>query len=156
KVHTVIPILILFSRKSDLRTWISLAVTTVLLCLATSSISEFPGRIRDEFRNVTELSAAGKVNDYSFDNPYDHMIIGFDRTLYCLGLRDRSVIGLAQGAILVGIGLWLLWLALRPQGFPRRALCSIVALYAMIFLYHRTYDMTILALPLVYAATGMQ
>ena len=26
----------------------------------------------------------------------------------------------------------------------------------MIFFYHRTYDMTILALPLVYAATGMR
>jgi hypothetical protein len=156
KVHTLIPILILFLRKSDLRTWISLAVTTTLLCLSTSSISEFPGRMLDEFRNVTELSAAGKVNDYSFDNPYDHMIIGFDRTLYCLGLRDRSVIRWAQVMILVAIAAWLACLALRPRRFPRKALCAMVALYAMIFFYHRTYDMTILALPLVYAATGMK
>ena len=104
KPHTAIPILVLYLRKSDLRTWISLAVVTILLTLSTSSISEFPGRIADEMRNVAELSAAGKVNDYSFDNLYDHMIIGFDRTLYCLGLRDRSAIRLAQVIILAAIG----------------------------------------------------
>jgi Glycosyltransferase family 87 len=156
KPHTMIPILTLFLRKSDLRTWIALALVAILLCLSGGSISEFPGRIRAEMSNIAKLSAIGEANDYSFDAPFDHTIVGLDRTLYCMGLRDRSAIRWGQIIILAAIGAWLIGLALRPQRFPREAICSMVALYSMIFFYHRTHDMAILALPLVYAAIRMR
>ncbi len=156
KPQTLLPFLILFLRKSDLRTWIALAVASLLLCAAGSPISELPDRFRGEFAMVARLSDVGKVNDYSFPGLVNQSIVGFNRLVYCLGLRDRVMISWVQTALVAVFGIWLVSLALQPKRFPRDTLYSLIALYSMLFFYHRHYDLPILALPLVYTASRLR
>ena len=53
--------------------------------------------------------------------------------------------------MLLGLGAWVAYLVIRG-GLSRPAACALVALYSILFLYHRDYDTVILALPLVYGA----
>ncbi len=76
-------------------------------------------------------------------------MLGFDHALYRLGLRNRSAIGILQLVAVLVLGLWVMRQALAGR-LPRPAACSLVALYSVLFFYHRIYDTIILALPLVY------
>jgi len=156
KPQTLLPFLLLFLRRSDLRTWMALAVVSLLLCLSGSPISELPARFRGEMDNITRLTEFGELNDYSFEAPQDQNIIGFNRLVYCLGMRNRVAIRWIQHSLVAAFGAWLLSLALWPRAFPRDALCSITSLYSLVFFYHRTYDLAILALPLVYATSRLR
>src|SRR5262249_45351254 len=74
---------------------------------------------------------------------------GFDHLFYRLGLRDRRLIGYLQYLSIATLGLWVgsqVLVSRRSRGVA----CSLVALFSMVFLYHRDYDSVILALPLVY------
>ena len=53
--------------------------------------------------------------------------------------------------VTVVLGAWLAMQIVRGR-YDRAAVCSLVAFYAAIFLYHRQYEMVVLALPLVYVA----
>jgi hypothetical protein len=156
KPQTMLPFLLLFLRKSDLRTWVALAVVSLLLCIGGSPISELPARFRGEIAQINKLTEFGMVNDYSFEAPEDHNMIGFNRLVYCLGMRNRLAIRWIHVCCNAALGAWLLVLALRPRGFPRDAFCSILALYSLMFFYHRHYDLAMLALPLVYAASRLR
>ncbi|MGO9913939.1 MAG: glycosyltransferase 87 family protein [Isosphaeraceae bacterium] len=155
KPQTLLPFLLLFLRRSDVRTWVALAVVSLVLCLSGSPISELPARFRGEMDNIARLTAFGELNDYSFESPQDQNMIGFNRLVYCLGMRNRVAIRWIQISLVAAFGAWLLTMARGPRGFPRDAFCSIVSLYSLVFFYHRTYDMAILALPLVYAASRL-
>src|SRR6266566_2587174 len=102
---------------------------------------------------IEVLSEPGKVNDYSFQGARNESIIGFDHLFYRLGLRDRRLIRTLQYLAVAASGLWVAWQVVVAR-LPRGAACSLVALYSMVFLYHRDYDTLILALPLVYCAAG--
>jgi hypothetical protein len=75
-------------------------------------------------------------------------MIGFDHALYRLGLRDRFWIRAGQLFAIFGLGVWVARSVIYR--LPAGAGCSLVALYAMLFLYHRNYDAVVLSLPLVY------
>jgi hypothetical protein len=154
KVGTMLPFLLLFRRKADRWTWAAGAVGVLGLCLMTGSPAELPGRLLTLRERVGQLEAPGVVNDYSFAGPRGDNILGFDRALYCLGLRDRTALRAGQYVALALLGAWVAY-RVRPGGdLPRAAACALVALYATIFLYHRGYDAVLLVLPLVYS-TGM-
>jgi hypothetical protein len=152
KVGTMLPFLLLFHRKADIPSWIALGAATLVLCLATSPPDALPGRIVDTARRIEVLSAPGKVNDYSFQGTQNESMLGFDHLLYRLGLRERRVIKVLQYLAIGALGLWTAYQVVLTR-LPRDAACSLVALFSMLFLYHRDYDTLILAIPLVYCVS---
>lgn len=150
KPQTILPFLLLFLRKSDFRTWVSFTFIVLVLCLASSPLDVLPLRMQQELMNISRLAAPGAANDYSFEAPFNHTIIGIDYALYCLGLRDRAVIRITQIVILGLLGGGLA-VEIYRKGLPRGGACALVAIYSCIFLYHRFHDASILTLPLVYA-----
>jgi hypothetical protein len=152
KVGTMLPFLLLFARKSDWRAWAAMAATTLALCLASGDPRELPARLAALPERIGQLEAPGEVNDYSFQGTQPDGMLGFDHAFYCLGLRDRTVIKFAQYAAVLMVGAGVAWQVLGRDRLPRAAACSLVALYSTVFLYHRSYDTVILALPLVYCA----
>ena len=150
KPQTMLPFLLLFLRKSDFRTWVSFTFFVVVLCLAATPLDALPLRMQQELVNISTLAAPGAPNDYSFEAPFNHNIIGIDHALYCLGLRDRGVIRITQLVILGLLGGGLA-VEICRKGLPRGGACGLVTIYSCIFLYHRFHDVSILTLPLVYA-----
>jgi hypothetical protein len=149
KVVTMLPFLLLFHRRSDVPAWISLGGVCLVLCLATGRLDALPGRLTNMAHRIEALSAPGKVNDYSFEGTQNESLIGFDHLFFCLGLRDRALIRWLQYLGVASVGLWVAWQVLFA-GRSHSAACSLIALYAMVFLYHRDYDTPILTLPLVF------
>jgi len=150
KTTTMLPFLLLFSRRSDRRTWLALAAVTAGLCLLTIPLPEMPSRITSLLGHVSELSAPGRVNDYSFEGTQHVSLLGFDHALYCLGVRDRGLVQVGQLLATVLLGGWVAGHVLGRHHLPRAAAYSLVALFATVFLYHRLYDTVVLALPLAY------
>ena len=85
-----LPFLLLFTRKSDLRAWLALAVASLALCLVTDSPAALPGRAATLSRRIKQLEAPGVVNDYSFEGPRSENMLGFDHAFFGYGaLLDR-------------------------------------------------------------------
>jgi hypothetical protein len=152
KVPTMLPFLLLFLRKADRWAWAALGAGVLALCLLSGPPSRLPGRLATLVERIQQLEAPGAVNDYSFEGPRHENMLGFGRALYCVGLRDRRVIRVAEYLVLAVLGAWVSRQILSREGLPRAAACSLVALYSVVFLYHRNYDAVILALPLAYCA----
>lgn len=153
KIGTMLPVLLLFLRRRDGLTWIVMVTIVLLLCLPVGSLTGFKNSSAQILARIDSYGAAGMVNDYSYKGPSHEMILGLDHGFYCLGMRDRTSI--RNGALLgLGVlGVWILRDLLGPRPLPRGAACSLVILYSVIFLYHRYYDLVILALPLVYSVS---
>ena len=66
KIATMLPFLLLFLRKSDLRTWVGLAVGCLALLAMTGHVWDLPGNYSVMAGRVARLGCAGQVNDYSF------------------------------------------------------------------------------------------
>ena len=150
KIGTMLPFLLLFLRKADRWTWPVLAGLVIASCAVTGRLTELPGRLATMVNRIEELSAPGKVNDYTYAGPRNASIISFEALFYRLGMRDRAMIRNAQYAAVLTIGVWVIYLVLW-QSLPRPSASALVALYSALFLYHRDYDMVILVLPLVYS-----
>lgn len=150
KISLMLPFLVLFHRREDRKTWLTLGVSTLGLCLACTSGMDLPGRLRGCLHNIGELGGPGRINDYSYLNQNNIENFGFDHALYRLGVRDRQTVQGVQLAVLALVGCWIGWNVVRNHWSPAAA-CAVVAFYAAVFLYHRVYDMSILFLPLVYA-----
>jgi hypothetical protein len=155
KVSTMLPFLVLFLRKRDLPSWITLALTCATLCLLGGSPSMLPSRVSWTLRQIEALGAPGQVNDYSFMGTQNATMIGFDHALFRLGLRDRATIQMLQLIAVLLLGLSVASLAVGGR-LPRAGVCSIVALYSVLFFYHRIYDTVLLILPLVYSVSRSQ
>jgi hypothetical protein len=152
KVATMLPFLLLFLRKADRWAWAAFGVAVLGLCLLSGPPSQLPARAAALLERIQELQAPRAVNDYSFEGPHHINIVGFDHALYRLGLRDRRVIRVTQYLLLLVLGAWVARQVASRARPPRAAACSLVALYSVVFLYHRNYDAVILALPLAYSA----
>jgi hypothetical protein len=152
KVATMLPFLLLFLRKADRWAWAAFGSAVLGLCLLSGPPSELPARAATLLERIHELQAPGAVNDYSFEGPHHMNLVGFDHALYRLGLRDRRAIRVTQCLLLLALGAWVARQVAFPGALPRAAACSLVALYSVVFLYHRNYDTVILALPLAYSA----
>ncbi len=151
KVGTMLPFLLLFLRKADRWTWVTLTVLILGFCSLTGRTNELPGRIATIVDRIGEFSSPGQVNDYSFEGPRNESIIGLEPLFYRLGLRGRASIRNAQYIALLMLGAWVACSVVRGDT-SRPAACALIALYSILFLYHRDYDSVILAMPLVYGA----
>ncbi len=151
KPLTVLPFLLLFHRRADFKSWVVMGAVILALCLLTDSPARLIERVGVLRVEAEKLSGPGQVNDYSLDGPRTETIVSLDHALYRVGLRDRSLIRACQYAILLALGGCVVYQLLGPRPLPRAAVCSLVALSAAVFLYHRTYDLVYLILPLVYS-----
>ncbi len=149
KVSTMVPFLLLFHRRTDLRTWAAFGLFCSALCLLAVRPAALPQRLSWMLERIESLSSPGRVNDYSLEGPQSAGMLGFDHAFYRLGLRNRAVIRVLQFIAVLGLGLWVMRQVVA-QRLPRAAVCSLVTLYSVVFFYHRIYDTVILALPLVY------
>ena len=148
KVSTMLPFLLLFSKRSDLRAWVALIVFGLALGVASGGLGVLPVQLQEVASQIEAMGRPGMTNDYSFAGTEHVNMIGFDHLIYRLGLRDRVLIRGLQGLLIVVTGCWVGWLVLsrRVAGSAR---VSLVALFSMVFLYHRNYDLVILVIPLV-------
>lgn len=153
KVSIMLPFLLLFLRKTDLRAWLALIACCLVLCLLGSPVDEVLYRCRECLENIGRASQVGHINDYTYANASNAEIIGPAHALYRLGLRDPVWIRWGQFAGVGLVGVWLGWKIVRDETLARPAAAALVCCFAGIFLYHRFYDLVVLALPLVYAMT---
>ncbi len=151
KFVTMIPFLVLFLRRADRLSWVVLLALVLGSCALTGRIADLPGRLATLARRAGELSAPGKVNDYSYEGTRNESIISFDHLFYRLGMRDREWIRYAQMLAMLALGAWVAYVVLGNR-LPRPAVACLVSLSSLLFIYHRDYDTLILALPLVHCA----
>jgi len=149
KISTMLPFLLLFHRRTDLRTWAALGVFCSALCLLAGPPAALPQRLAWTLERIEGLSSPGQVNDYSFQGTQNTSMLGFEHAFYRLGLRNRALIRVLQFITILLTGLWIMSQVWAGR-LPRAAVCSLVALYSVVFFYHRIYDTVILTLPLVY------
>ncbi len=150
KPATLLPFLVLFLRKRDRAAWISMTAVLLGLSLVAAPPARWPGLLQSNLRQIKASSEPGKVNDYGFEQGISSDIIAFDHLFYRLGMRDRELIAHAHLAAVAG--LLAVCVAVARRGSPA-ATASIVAVGAMLVLYHRTYDSVLLALPLACGAS---
>jgi Glycosyltransferase family 87 len=150
KPSIMVPFLLLFHRKADIPAWITLILATGLVSLTTSAPLEFKDRCITMLDLAVKHEAAGQINDYSSLSKASESIIGPAHALWRLGIENRQAIRVLQGGLVLGTGSLLAWLTIGSR-LPREAAISFVALYSMMFLYHRWYDMVILVVPLTFA-----
>ncbi|MGZ3433159.1 MAG: glycosyltransferase family 87 protein [Isosphaeraceae bacterium] len=148
---TTIPFLVLFLRRPDRLSWVVLLALALGSCALTGRIADLPGRLATLAQRAGELSAPGKVNDYSYEGTRNESIISFDHLFYRLEMRDRDWIRYAQVFALLTVGAWAAYLVIMNDR-PRPATACLVSFFSLLFLYHRDYDSVILALPLVHCA----
>jgi hypothetical protein len=151
KVATLIPFLSLFHRKRDILAWASMALVCLALSLLFIPPMEMPDRCQKCLNNIGALAQPNRINDYSFSNYFANHILSFEHLFYRLGVRDRQALQLIQFAVLGLLGSWIFWLSAAGKLSPPAA-CAVVACFAVMFLYHRYYDASILVVPLVYSA----
>jgi len=151
KFVTMIPFLLLFLRRADRLSWVVLVALVLGSCGLTGRIADLPGRLATLAQRAGELSAPGKVNDYSYEGTRNESIISFEHLFYRLGMRDRELIRYAQVLALLALGAWVASIVVGDR-LPRPAAACLVSLSSLLFIYHRDYDTLILALPLVHCA----
>src|SRR5207244_3352258 len=66
------------------------------------------------------------------------------------GVLDRGKVELLSLAATGLMTACVAWLLLGRRRLDTPAACAVVSIYAMLFLYHRIYDLMLLAIPLVY------
>ncbi len=151
KITTMFPFLLLLLGRRHWRAWIAFAGLMLVLCLCLYHPGRLPGLVAGQLENVRLARQVGEINDYGFTGPFHDDMLGLEHWLYCLGMRDNSTISLLQLGILFVIGLGLLAeQLLRVSPEDKLRLVVLLCLYSCVFLYHRSYDALILALPLFY------
>ena len=153
KIATVLPFLIPSLAWRQWRTWAAFGVAVIALPMAWPS--DLMSMAAKELRNITAARQPGLVNDYTFAGPFHDDMLGLEHWLYCLGFRDPALIGVIQLALLAAITALLVWrFSRRRQPADVALLFALTCTLSCLFLYHRLYDTIILALPLLYCASG--
>jgi hypothetical protein len=149
KTPTLLPSLILFLRKREWKTWLVMSGVGMALVLSMTAPWNIMPRCQECLRNIASTREVGKLDDYEIINSRNNCMIGFNLLFNRLGVEDRGTVGLLQNVSQLLLGLWVAWLALRRVDTP--AALSVVAVFSMLFMYHRIYDLLLLSLPLTYA-----
>ncbi|GIW87962.1 MAG: hypothetical protein KatS3mg108_2286 [Isosphaeraceae bacterium] len=150
KVHTLLPFLVLFARRRDGVTWLSLMASCLVLCAVGGPLEDLPRRCQRTLAVIAATHRPGAVNDHTADGPSHASLMGFDPLLYRLGIDDRGLVVVVRCGLLAFSGAALAW-AVIGRRLDRPTAFACVALYASVFLYHRLYDAVILAIPIVWA-----
>lgn len=150
KPGTMLPFLLLPLQRRSWRTFLSLGTSALLLGVVVPGPAKLPEWLAANWANIVESSRGGKVNDLAAGRAWS--IMSLDGAFYNLGITNQSVAGGLQLVVLAALGAWLVWRAIGVRRWTPGLVSSMVALYSTIFLYHRSYDTVVLALPLTYAA----
>jgi len=151
KITTSFPFLLLLLDRKHWKAWIAFAAVLALLCLCLYPPDRLARLVAGQAENVRQARQVGEINDYSFSGPFHDDMLGLEHWLYCLGLRSNGVISLVQLGILLIIALGLLREYLtRVRSVDELRLAVLLCVFSCVFLYHRSYDALILALPIFY------
>ena len=151
KITTSFPFLLLLLDRKHWKAWIAYAVVLLSLCLCLYRPDRLAGLVAGQAQNVKQARQVGEINDYSFSGPFHDDMLGLEHWLYCLGLRGGGLISLVQLGLLLLIGLGLLREYLvRARRIDELRLAVLLCVFSCVFLYHRSYDSLILALPIFY------
>jgi hypothetical protein len=156
KPNTTVPFLVLFLRRTDWKAWAVLAGLCVVACLGFGWGVDVRRSASAYLRAINEHGLPGAVNDATFAGPQTAGMVGLDYALYRLGFRAPGSNSLAQTLALLALGAPLAYQILRGDGLPTGGDCAQVGLYSCVFLYHRTHDFVVLALPFTYAMIRCQ
>jgi Glycosyltransferase family 87 len=152
KPNTLVPFLMLFLRRRDLLAWVVAAVAGIALILAASSPGEIPGRLRSLSDRIVEYGSPGRINDPTFENFNSASMLGIDRMLVCLGVTNLQWAKVVQAVVLIATGLLLFRDVVVRRTLDGPAASALIALYSVVFLYHRLSDAVLLIFPFTYAA----
>lgn len=151
KPNTTLPFLLLFLRRRDLRAWVVSGALIAAILLAFWG-TDLRGHATVYLQTIEKLSRPGRTNDIALGAASNADMVGLDYALYRLGFRAPGAAGKAQLVASALLGAALAYRILRRGGaLPTGGDCSLVALFSVIFLYHRSPDCVVLALPLTYA-----
>ncbi|MGO9599040.1 MAG: glycosyltransferase 87 family protein [Isosphaeraceae bacterium] len=153
KVATMLPFVILFlRRRSNYAVLAVFSLSALIMSVMYVKPFSLPSVLRDNLHAIVIHGEAGRINDYVLSSgPASFNMIGLDRLVDCLGIHDRSIAKSLQLIVIGLLGISLAFEILWRRRLSDAASCSLVACYAMLFLYHRFVDTLILCLPLVYA-----
>jgi Glycosyltransferase family 87 len=155
KINTALPFLLLLVDRRSWRFWLTMSLSVLVLCMMIPGPARLLPWVQQSLGNIVALAQPGKINDYSVLSSDFHNMIGFDSIFYHLGVGDRSQIRIFQLVAMTTLGAWIGFKSIGQRDGSRGATCAIVALYAMVFTYHRVQDGVILAIPLVYVVSQL-
>jgi hypothetical protein len=152
KIATMLPFLLLCLRRRDWKIWLALGATVCILILLGGQPTRVIEQCGSMLARISDLSKPGAVNDITYTGTLNWNILGIDHLAYRLGVRGSANLKIIQAAVLGVLGVILAYGLITGRlksglGF------ALVSLYSVIFLYHRVYDMVILAPALVYAVS---
>jgi len=154
KPQTMLPFLVLILKPREWRAWLAMAVVGFGLTFLATPPGELLTRLREMNDRVARFGDVGGLNDYSYANPHSEDVFSVASLLYALGMRERGVIAATQMILIALMGVAIAAKVLRDRWSPA-ASASVVACASMLFLYHRSADLIVLALPLTYAVGRM-
>jgi len=151
KVTTFIPILTIAPNKGHIepRFVAGLIVAVVILSVAVVHPNRVLAFYLADLQKINQLNGVGGVNDYTFAGPETGNMISLRHAFYRVGIVNGNILALLDGLVLLFAGVPLFWASWRGK-VSRAGLSALVCLYSIIFIYHRSYDLVLLALPLVY------
>ncbi|MBY0524470.1 MAG: DUF2029 domain-containing protein [Gemmataceae bacterium] len=152
KIPTMLPFLLRFTRREDRPAWFSLAAACAALTFSTVPLLELPQRTAEWLHNVDQLAQRGRLNFAG--RPMNVDLVSMERAIRFAGIEDDVAARRLHLATVGILGVWVAWQVLRRDGLADGAAWSLIAFYAALFLYHRVYDMPILAIPLLYAVAS--
>jgi hypothetical protein len=155
KIQTMLPFLLLFLGRRDIRTWLFLCLMGAALLLAAGDPADLPRKFSAFFEVNASLRAPGGPADNSMLNLLTNTMFGFQHLFYRLGVVDDQTVSALALTCMLGLGCWLAYVISIKRTLARGACCSLVSLYSMLFIYHRTYDLSILMVPLFYGASRL-
>ncbi len=147
KVQMMALMLPLVLRRKDLRLVLAMGLAFVgvsLVYLPPTDLVPSALRLAEVLR---DHAGPGRMNDYTLQSVNSDTLVGIRYTLSCLGLEDRSLIERIDLACFAMAAIGLFW-ADRRGLRSRSTLVSLACLASSITIYHRTYDLVLLAIPL--------
>jgi hypothetical protein len=150
KIATMLPFMLFVLRRRDWTVWIALGATVCVLVLLGGQPTRLIEQCGEMLQRIGDLSKPGAINDISFTGTQNFSILGIDFLAYRLGVRGWVDVKIIQAVVLAGLGLALAYGVIRGPLKSGLGL-ALISLYSVIFLYHRAYDLVILAPAVLYS-----
>jgi hypothetical protein len=155
KPQNALPLLVRFVRGRLWLAWPAAAFVVLLLTWMSGPLDELLPRVHLMQENIARLTHAGELNDFSDRGPHPYTIIGFERWLWCWGVHDL-LLARGLGLVLTAASGIALIVNIAKSRIDGRAAAALTAIYSLFFMYHRTGDSVVLALPLAYLAAELR
>ena len=136
-------------------TAVSFTAALALIAIGWMQISGVSWRA-DFFRNVNVLTQHNTIDDFTSANPIRFLLVNLQVPFYSFthSAKSSNVLALSCGALLICVWMYLVLRvgSRRPRDFELLALAAI-AVIGLLPIYHRLYDVSLLAIPLCWCLT---